>query len=192
MDDADRRLTDLPGAEPRRDFLAGLAARTATPTLAPAPSHRAARAVLGTAALAGALGGGAALGATGHLPTASAVVEGSRTQAMVLAATAATAARMPQPAPPRETQSGRDWTDHTLAADGAALRTVAAAPVTPTGRGCLAAAEQRLRRPIAVVDHAAYGGVPALVLVGDGAGPITALVTDPACSRVLDQRLPEH
>lgn len=185
MDDADRRLADLPGAEPRHDFLAGLAERSAMP--APAPSRRAARAMLGTAALAGALGGGAALGAAGLLPPTSAVVQGSRTQAVVLTAAAV---RMPRPAAPREIRSGRDWTDRTLAADGDALRMVTASPVTPTGRDCLATAEKLLRRPIAVVDHAEYDGVPALVLVGDGSGPVAALVTDPTCSQVFDQRLP--
>jgi hypothetical protein len=184
MDDADQRLADLPGAEPRGDFLAGLAVRSAVP--AAPPSHRAARAVLGTAALAGAIGGGAALGATGHL-SAGAVVQGSRTQAMVVTAAAA---RMPAPAPPRETQSGRNWTDLTLADEGSALRIATAATVAPTGRACLATGEERLRRPIAVIDHATYDGVPALVLIADGSGPVAALVTDPTCSRVLDQRLP--
>lgn len=184
MSDADRRLADLPGAEPRQDFLAGLAARTAAPP--PAPSHRAARAVLGTAALAGALGGGAALGATGHLPAPGAVLQGSRTQAVVLTAAAA---RTPAPAPPRETRSGRDWTDATLSADGAALRAAAPSAAAVVGDGCVVAAEHRLRRPIAVVDHARYDGEPALVLVGDGSGPVAALVTDPTCSRVLDQRV---
>lgn len=184
MHDADRRLADLPSAEPRDEFLAVLAARSAVPAT---PSHRAARAVLGTAALAGALGGGAALGATGHLPAASAVVQGSRTQAMVLTASAV---RMSAPAPPRETRSGRDWTDPTLAADGGALRIATVAAVAPIGRSCLAPAEERLRRPIAVVDHATYDGVPALVLIGDGSGAIVALVTDPQCSQVLDQLVP--
>lgn len=185
MDDADRRLADLPVAEPRSDFLAGLAGRTAVP--APPPSHRGALAALGTAALAGALGGGAALSATGHLPTASAVVQGSRTQAMVVTAAAA---RMPAPAPPRQTQSGRDWTDLTLTADGGALRAATAADVAPIGRSCLTIGEERLRRPIAVIDHAAFEGLPALVLIADGSGPVTALVTDPTCSQVLDQHLP--
>lgn len=185
MDDADRRLAALPAAEPRRDFLAALADRTAVP--APASSRRATRAVLGTAALAGALGGGAALGATGHLPAAGTVIQGSRAQAVSLTAAAV---RMPRPAPPRETHSGRDWTDAALAADGTALWTVPATAVTPTSSRCLAAAEERLRRPVAVVDHAAYAGMPALVLIGDGAGPVTALVTDPTCSRVLDLRRP--
>lgn len=185
MNDADRRLADLPGAEPRPDFLAGLATRTASPP----PSSRRAVAVLGSAALAGALGGGVALGATGHLPAASAVLQGSRTQALVVTAEAA---RMPAPAPPRETQSGRDWSASALSADGAALRLGATAPLTPPDPVCLASAEHRLGRPIAVVDHSWYDGLPALVLLGDGTGPVAALVTDPTCSRVLDQQLPPH
>ena len=187
MHDADRRLAHLPDAEPCDAFLAVLASRSAVPATPSSSSHRAARAVLGTAALAGALGGGAVLGATGHLATASAVVQGSRTQAMALTAAAV---RMPAPAPPRETQSGRDWTGSLLTSDGSALRVLPAVAVAPTDQRCLAAAEGRLRRPIAVVDHATYDGVPALVLIGDGSGPVAALVTDPPCSRVLAQFMP--
>ncbi|HEY5335150.1 MAG TPA: hypothetical protein VIJ71_03905, partial [Mycobacteriales bacterium] len=123
----------------------------------------------------------------GHLPAASAVVQGSRTQAMALTAAAV---RMPAPAPPRETRSGRDWTGSLLTSDGSALRVAPAVAVAPTDRSCLTAAERRLRRPIAVVDHAMYNGVPALVLIGDGTGPVAAVVTDPPCSQVLYQLVP--
>lgn len=184
---ADRPLPDLPAAQPRADFLAGLAARTAVP--APPQARRTACAVIGTAALAGALGGGIALGATGHLPAAGAVLQGSRTQAVVLTAAAA---RVQEPAAPRQTESGRDWTDDVLTAQGPALRLVASAPVPPASPECVAGAEERIDRPIAIVDHARYDGVPALVLVGAGPGPVVALVTDPTCSRVLDRHAPAH
>lgn len=181
---ADRRLARLPAAEPRPDFLADLAVRTAVPERAP---HRVARTVLGTAALASALGGGVALAATSHLPLASGALAGSRTQASVLVAAVS---RVPRASVPKETSSGRDWTAAELAADGRALLGATPASSATTTARCLAAARLLVGEPIAVVDHAAFDGTPALVLLGRGSGPVAVAVTDSRCDAVLDLSVP--
>lgn len=182
----DERLANLSGAVPRPDFLAGLATRTAVPGRTP---HRVARTVLGTAALAGALGGGTALAATSHLPLASGALAGSRAQASVLVSAVSRVARA---AGPKETATGRDWTATELTDDGVSLlRTAPATDATTTAR-CLAAARLLVGEPIAVVDHAAYDGTPALVLLGRGTGPVALAVTDSRCDAVLDLSVPGH
>lgn len=181
---ADRRLTQLPVAQPRADFLADLASRTAVPDRA---SHRVARTVLGTAALAGAIGGGAALAATSHLPLAGGALAGSRAQASVLVSAVS---RVPRASVPKETSSGRDWTVAALATQGRTLLRAAPAAATTTTARCLAAARLLVGEPIAVVDHAAFDGTPALVLLGRGSGPVAVAVTDPRCDAVLDVTAP--